>query len=249
MVPRRRMESSQPTPVRIIIADDHPLYRSAVRSTLEKHSGSWEVVAEATDGLEVVELCRSLSPDLVLMDVAMPRMGGLEATRALKDELPRTIVLIMTALEEPDHLAEALRAGAAGYVIKTAPAQQIVGAVRQALDGEYPLNHEVAKRLLLDLVNEEHKERLPSQRTPESPPIGAEYRPEALPSSLSAREVEVLRLVARGQTNQQIAENLLLSVSTVKKHVRQIISKLGVSDRTQAAIRALELGLRLERDE
>ena len=244
------MESSQPTPPRIIIADDHPLYRSAVRSTLEEHSGSWEVVAEAADGLEVVELCRSLSPDLVLMDVAMPRMGGLEATRALKEVLPRTIVLIMTALEEPDYLAEALQAGAAGYITKTAPSQQIVGAVRQALDGEYPLNQEVAKRLLLDLIDEEHKERRPpSQRAPERRPIGGEYPPEALPSSLSAREVEVLRLVARGQTNQQIAENLLLSVSTVKKHVRQIISKLEVSDRTQAAIRALELGLRPERDE
>ncbi len=234
------MESSQPTPPRIIIADDHPLYRSAVRSTLEEHSGSWEVVAEAADGLEVVELCRSLSPDLVLMDVAMPRMGGLEATRALKEVLPRTIVLIMTALEEPDYLAKALQAGAAGYITKTAPSQQIVGAVRQALDGEYPLNQEVAKRLLLDLIDEEHKERRP---------VGGEYPIEALPSSLSAREVEVLRLVARGQTNQQIAENLLLSVSTVKKHVRQIISKLEVSDRTQAAIRALELGLRPERDE
>ncbi len=244
------MESSQPTPPRIIIADDHPLYRSAVRSTLEEHSGSWEVVAEAADGLEVVELCRSLSPDLVLMDVAMPRMGGLEATRALKEVLPRTIVLIMTALEEPDYLAEALQAGAAGYITKTAPSQQIVDAVRQALDGEYPLNQEVAKRLLLDLIDEEHKERRPPlQRTPERRPIGGEYPRAALPSSLSAREVEVLRLVARGQTNQQIAENLLLSVSTVKKHVRQIISKLEVSDRTQAAIRALELGLRPERDE
>ena len=242
------MESRQPTPAQIIIADDHPLYRSAVRGTLEEYSGSWEVVAEAADGLEALELCRSSRPDLVLMDVGMPRMGGLEATRAIKQELPRTIVLIMTALEEPDHLAEALRAGAAGYVTKTAPPQQIVEAVRQALDGEYPLNHEIAKRLLLDLVDEEHKERRPSQSTPESPLIGGEYAGEALPSSLSAREVEVLRLVARGQTNQQIAENLLLSVSTVKKHVRQIISKLGVSDRTQAAIQALELGLRPDRD-
>jgi DNA-binding NarL/FixJ family response regulator len=243
------MESSQPTPARLIIADDHPLYRSAVRSTLEEHLGSWEVVAEAADGLEVVELCRSLSPDLVLMDVAMPMMSGLEATRTVKEELPRTIVLMMTALEEPDYLAEALRAGAAGYVTKTAPPQQIVGAVRQALDGEYPLNHEVAKRLLLNLVDEEQKEGRSARTASESHPIGGEHPREALPSSLSAREVEVLRLVSRGQTNQQIAENLLLSVSTVKKHVRQIISKLGVSDRTQAAIRALELGLRPERDE
>ncbi len=243
------MEPRQPTPAQIIIADDHPLYRSAVRGTLEEHSGSWEVVAEAADGLEALDLCRSSRPDLVLMDVGMPRMGGLEATRAIKEELPRTIVLIMTALEEPDHLAEALRAGAAGYVTKTAPPQQIIGAVRQALDGEYPLNHEVAKRLLLDLLHKEPEEGQSARTDPESPPVGGEYAPEALPSSLSAREVEVLRPVARGQTNQQIAENLLLSVSTVKKHVRQIISKLEVSDRTQAAIRALELGLRPERDE
>src|SRR3712207_6408756 len=147
------MEASQPTPARLIIADDHPLYRSAVSRTLEEHSSLWEVVAEAADGLEALELCRSSRPDLVLMDVGMPRMGGLAATRAIKEELPLTIVLIMTALEEPDNLAEALRAGAAGYVTKTAAPQQIIGAVQQVLDGEYPLNQEVAKRLLLDLVD------------------------------------------------------------------------------------------------
>lgn len=128
------------------------------------------MVAEAADGLEALELCRSFAPDLVLMDVGMPRMGGLEATRAIKRELPHTIVLIMTALEDPGHLAEALRAGAAGYVTKTASPRQIIGAVREALDGEYPLNQEVAKRLLLELVDKEREGRpagpgeLPAQR-------------------------------------------------------------------------------------
>lgn len=240
------METREPTAARIILADDHPLFRSAVRDTLEKHSGSLEVVAEAADGLEALQLCRSFRPDLVMMDVGMPTMGGLEAARAIKRELPRTIVLIMTALEDPDHLAEALRAGAAGYVTKTASPQQIIGAVREALGGEYPLNQEVAKRLLLELVDEGREG--PTPNAPESFPPSGRYAREALPPSLSAREVEVLRLVARGQTNQQIAENLLISVSTVKKHVRQVISKLGVSDRTQAAVRAIESGMRPDRD-
>jgi DNA-binding NarL/FixJ family response regulator len=125
----KKMETGEPTPARIIAADDHPLFRSAVRTLLEGLD-SLEVVAEASDGQQALELCRSLRPDLILMDVRMPRMDGLEATRAIKGELPRTIVLIMTALEEPDHLAQALRAGAAGYVTKIAGPQQIVGAVR-----------------------------------------------------------------------------------------------------------------------
>jgi DNA-binding NarL/FixJ family response regulator len=237
----------EPTAARIIVADDHPLFRSAVRDALEHHPGSFEVVAEAADGVEALELCRRFGPDVVLMDVGMPKLGGLEATRAIKRELPRTIVLIMTALEEPDRLAEALRAGAAGYITKTAFPQQVVGAIHEALDGEYPLNQEVAKRLLLNLVDEEREER-PEPTAPESPHPSGRYPGEALPASLSAREAEVLRLVARGQTNQQIAQNLLISVSTVKKHVRQVISKLGVSDRTQAAVRAVELGMHPARD-
>ncbi len=241
------METREPTAARIILADDHPLFRSAVRDTLEKHSGSLEVVAEAADGLEALQLCRNFRPDLVMMDVGMPAMSGLEAARAIRRELPRTIVLIMTALEEPDRLAEALRAGAAGYVTKTAFPQQVVGAIHEALDGEYPLNQEVAKRLLLNLVDEEREER-PEPTAPETPHLSGRYPGETLPASLSAREAEVLRLVARGQTNQQIAQNLLISVSTVKKHVRQVISKLGVSDRTQAAVRAVELGMHPDRD-
>jgi DNA-binding NarL/FixJ family response regulator len=244
------MESGEPTPARIIVADDHPLFRWAMRTLLEKHSDSLEVVAEATDGQEALELSRSFRPELVLMDVRMPRMDGLEATRAIKGELPRTIVLMMSDSEEPAHLAEAIKAGAAGYVLKSASPQQITDAIRRALDGESPLNQEVAMRLLLSLMTQERKEeqRLSDVALEESPSVGGK-RPqeEALPSSLTGREVEVLRLMARGQTNKEIAQNLFISVGTVKKHVHHIIDKLGVSDRTQAVVRAFEEGLVSER--
>ena len=142
---------------RIMIADDHPLWCSGLRSLLES-SDSFEVVAEATDGQQALELALSLKPDLVLMDVWMPRMGGLEATRAIKRELPQTVVLMMTASEEPNHLAEAIKAGAAGYLLKSAPAHQITHAIRAALDGEATLNQEIARRLILDLMDEQSKE-------------------------------------------------------------------------------------------
>jgi DNA-binding NarL/FixJ family response regulator len=210
------------------------------------------VVAEATDGQQALELARTLKPDLVLMDVMMPKMDGLEATRAIKRQLPQTIVLMMTASEEPNHLAEAIKAGAAGYVLKRAPANQITDAIRAALDGEATLNQEIARRLILDLVDEQYKEEQSSSDvvTPGgSLAFDDEHTQgeDTLPSSLSAREVEVLRLLMRGLSNQQIARNLLISTSTAKKHVRRIISKLGVSDRTQAAVRAIELGLRPQR--
>jgi DNA-binding NarL/FixJ family response regulator len=238
---------------RIIIADDHPLWCSGLRGLLENSDSLMEVVAEASDGQQAVELARTLKPDLVLMDVWMPRMGGLEATRAIKRELPRTVVLMLTASEEPNHLAEAIKAGAAGYVLKSAPAPQITNAIRAALDGEATLNQEVARRLILDLMDEQSKEERPPSDVviPKGAPDLGEKQPQGegiLPSSLTQRETEILRLLMRGLTNQQIARNLLISTSTVKKHVRRIISKLGVSDRTQAAVRAIELGLHPERN-
>src|SRR3712207_4501824 len=157
------------------------------------------------------------------MDVWTPTMDGLEATRAIKAELPRTIVLVLTAMEEPNYLLEALKAGAAGYVLKSASVAEIIAAVRKVLIGESPLDQETATRLLMRLAHEAPKEEDAQEET-------------TLPGSLSPRETEVLRLTAQGRTNQQIARALLISISTVKKHVRSVISKLGVSDRTQAAL-------------
>jgi DNA-binding NarL/FixJ family response regulator len=233
-------------PARIVIADDHPLFRSALRTLLEG-SEEVEVIAEATDGKETLRLSRRLRPDLVLMDVIMPKMDGVAATRAIKAELPRTVVLVMTASEDSEHLLSALRVGAGGYVLKSADPERITEAVRKALEGEFPLDQEVAKRLLLRLSQEKQEKRQEEEwvsPVPEPPTTQERGAPPAAANrELSPREAEVLRLIAHGRTNEQIARELLLSTSTVKNHVGRILSKLGASDRTQAAIMAIEMGL------
>jgi DNA-binding NarL/FixJ family response regulator len=231
-------------PARIVVADDHPLFRSALRALLEG-SEEAEVIAEATDGKETLELSRRLEPDLVLMDVIMPKMDGVAATRAIKAELPRTVVLVMTASEDSEHLLSALRAGAGGYVLKSADPEQIIEAVRKALERKVPLDEEVGKRLLLRLSQEKHERQeeqvslAPEARSAQ----GRRTPPAAANTELSPREVEILRLIAHGRTNEQIARELHLSTSTVKNQVHRILSKLGASDRTQAVVMAIEMGL------
>ncbi len=190
------------------------------------------VVGEAADGWETVELCRRVRPELVLMDLWMTRMDGFEATRDIKREFPSTIVLVLSALEEPEYLLEALKAGASGYVSKHVTPQQIVGAIRRVLEGECPLNQEVAMQLLMRLIEEKQQKKEQQKERAESRP--------SLSMLLSPREVEVLELLVGGRSNQQIASDLSISTSTVKNHVHRIISKLGVSDRVQAAILAIE---------
>lgn len=223
---KQQRSETKSGPSRLVIADDHPLFRAAIREMLRE----WPdlvVVGEADDGREAVELCRRLRPELVLMDLHMPEMDGFEATREIKRESPSTIVLALTALEEPDSLLEALKAGASGYVLKHMEPQVIVGAIRRGLGGESPLNQEVAMQLLLRLIEEKQRKDRPAPRPSVSTP-------------LSPREVEVLELIVRGQSNKQIASELSISMSTVKNHVHRIITKLGVSDRVQAAILAIE---------
>jgi DNA-binding NarL/FixJ family response regulator len=278
---------------RLLIADDHALVREGLRTMLSGEVGI-EVIAEANDGRQALTLCRELRPDLVLMDVRMPVMDGLEATKRIKQEMPKTSVMMVTMHENPDYLFEAVKAGAAGYVLKDASGERLLGAVRRTLEGESPLNQELAMQLLVRLSresggsSEEGTGERPGEgsgraspgvsgRTPEEgsrkegEPLLA--RPDATGSetsqpeathpgahqagssrsgqsrgteemeSLTPREIEVLRLLSQGQTNPQIAQNLLVSRGTVKIHVQHIISKLGVSDRTQAAVRAIEAGL------
>ena len=186
-----------------------------------------EVVGEAATGREAVDLTRKLEPDLVLMDIRMPDLDGLAATRVIKEELPRTSILIVTLSEDPDYLMEALRVGAAGFVLKDASRREVVLAVRQVLTGESPLDPKLSAQLIRRLAGQ----------------ASAKERPAARGDDLTPRELEVLRLVAEGKTNAEIAQNLFVSVGTVKVHVERIIDKLGVSDRTQAAVRAVELGL------
>jgi len=216
---------------RLILADDHHLLRRGFRSLLSNEPGL-EVVGEASNGLQAIEMCRHLEPDLILMDVRMPEMDGITATRRIKNEQPGVGVLMVTMHENPDYLFEALDAGAAGYVLKDAPADRLISAVHRTLNGESPLNQELATLLLRRLADEKLR-MLHADAKNNAPSVGA----------LTPRETEVLALLTTGQTNQQIAESLNISKGTAKVHVERIIRKLEVSDRTQAAVRAIELGL------
>jgi DNA-binding NarL/FixJ family response regulator len=214
---------------RIAIVDDHDFMRETMTDMLSDEP-DLTVVGVAADGREAIELCRSARPDLVLMDVRMPHMDGLTATREIKRQLPTTSVLMVTMHENTDYLLEALRAGAAGYVLKDATRNELTSAVRGVLSGESPVDSELATRLLRRLAAED-------------PGGAAGARNGGGNHSLTPREVEVLGLMAEGQTNRQIAQSFVISVGTVKNHVEHIIAKLGVSDRTQAVVRALETGI------
>jgi DNA-binding NarL/FixJ family response regulator len=228
-------------PARLIIVDDYALVRRGLGSMLAGEP-DLEVSGEAANGREALELCRRLKPELVLMDVTMPEMDGLEATWAIKRELPTTSVIIVTIHANPDYLFEALKAGAAGYVLKDATLEEVLTAVRQVLGGEFPLDPVLAARLLRRLARENNKER-PGGGPPSEEPLKSPEFLQPFAAELTRREIEVLRLLAQGHTNREIAQNLVLSSGTVKVHVQRIIRKLGVSDRTQAAVRATELGL------
>ena len=241
------MKGEASSPARLLIADDHVLVREGIRTLLTSEP-DLKIIGEAVDGREALELCRELCPDLVLMDVRMPKMDGLEATRAIKEERPQTSVLVVTNHQNPEYLLEAVRAGAAGYVLKEATKHELLEAVRKVLSGESPLNQMLAMRLLRRLADEVDR------KTEQPVPKLAEKRheealPEALPEALSPRELDVLRLLAQGQTNRQVSQNLSVAVATVKNHVQHIISKLDVSDRTQAAVKAIQLGLIYDREE
>jgi DNA-binding NarL/FixJ family response regulator len=227
------LEEKQTRPMRIIITDDHALVRDGLRSMLDDEPGL-EVVGDAANGQEALELCRSLRPDLVLMDLRMPEMDGLEATRLIKQELPSISILMVTMHENPDYLLEALSAGAAGYVLKAASGDRLVNAINRTLKGESPLNQELAAQLLRRIGDKKRKEA--------QPPPQPERRGDSS-EALTPRETEVLALLAQGQSNREIARTLTISRATVKVHVERIIRKLKVSDRTQAAVRAIEQGL------
>jgi DNA-binding NarL/FixJ family response regulator len=174
------------------------------------------------------------------MDVTMPTMNGIEATRAIKRELPTTIVLMLSAFENPEFLLEALRAGASGYVLKHASAQQITQAIHKVLEGEFSLNHGVAVHLLRRIIEEDERSASGGERPSKDK---ARLGLPVLSETLSEREIAILRLMAKGQSNQQIARSLWVSVSTVKRNVKHIITALGASDRIQAIRLAIELDL------
>jgi DNA-binding NarL/FixJ family response regulator len=214
-------------PLRILIVDDETPARRRLRELLDDCAAALPliVVGEAANGRDALALCRRLEPDLVLMDVRMPQLNGLATTRAIKQQYPQISVIIVTMYENPEYLMDAMKAGAAGYILKDATRAEVLAALRQVLRGESILSPELAGQLLRSLTDETARQRVMA------------------PDQLTAREHEVLRHMARGQSNREIGRQLGISAATVKVHVERVIAKLGVSDRTQAAVRAVELGL------
>jgi len=215
----------------LTIVDDHKLARESLQDMLADEP-SIEIVGEASNGQEALTLCSRVQPDLVLMDVRMPNMDGLEATREIKRRYPRVAVLMLTMHENPDYLLQALKAGAAGYILKDAFQEEVINAVLQVREGEFPMDARLSGRLLRRLATE--------SRGPDNQPSPGGVIDHTI-QPLTAREIEVLALVRLGHANRQVARELFISLGTVKRHVEHIIAKLGVSDRTQAVVRALEL--------
>jgi len=207
--------------IRVLVVDDHAVVREGLRAFLELQVGI-EVVGEAADGEEALTAADRLRPDVVLLDLVMPRLDGVRALRALRERLPGARVIVLTSFLDDDKLLPALRAGAAGYLLKNAEPQELVRAVRVAHAGEALLDPVVAARLVESLAAGEQDEPL---------------------DRLTPREREVLVLIGHGFPNKQIAQRLDVSEKTVKTHVGRLLAKLGVDDRTQAAVLAVRAGL------
>ena len=208
-------------PIRVLVVDDHGVVREGLRGFLELQEGI-EVVGEAVDGEDAIEAATRLRPDVILMDLVMPRLDGVAAMRSLRESVPAARVIVLTSFLDDDKLLPALRAGAAGYLLKNAEPQELLRAVRAAHAGEVLLDPVVAARLVDTLAADGGREPL---------------------DRLTPREREVLVLIARGFPNKRIALELTLSEKTVKTHVGHVLAKLGVSDRTQAAVVAVRAGL------
>jgi NarL family two-component system response regulator LiaR len=210
---------------RIMLADDHPLLRQALRDVLEKQP-DFEVIAEAGDGEEAVRLATELLPDVVIMDISMPVLNGLEATKQIKESCPLTAVLVLTVHSDSEHILSILRAGASGYLTKSVYGDEVIHAVRALVSGETVLSPAVSKQIF--------KYAFQHSTKPKNLGMG---------NSLSAREIEVLNLAARGISNQDIADRLGLSLRTVKGYLADLFLKLNVASRTEAVIIGLRKGI------
>lgn len=214
-------------PIRILIVDDHTLFRSGIKLVLQRHEG-FEVVGEAGDGLEGVKRAVQLKPDVVLLDLHMPGIGGLEALRLLKEDIPETQVVMLTVSEDAEDLLETLRAGARGYLLKNIDTEFLLESIRRAAQGESVMSPQIAHKLADSL-------RAPYR---ESAVVA-----EANPGKLSPREREIIVMLAHGASNKEIARVLNLSESTIKIHVQGILRKLNIAKRVQAAVYAVAHGL------
>lgn len=210
-------------PIRVVLADDHAVVRKGIREFLEQ-SGDISVVAEATDGSEAIDLIAEHQPDVAVLDIRMPSLTGIEATRRIKAEYPGVRVLILTAYDDDPYVFALLQAGASGYILKTADSTELVQAVRAVHRGESALDPAVAQKVVQQLTS--------------GRPLGA----QATVETLTDRELEVLRLAARGMTNKAIGQDLGISDRTVQGHLANIYGKLNANSRTEAVTEALKQG-------
>jgi DNA-binding NarL/FixJ family response regulator len=213
--------------IKLILVDDQRLMREGLRTLLELEP-DMEIAGEAEDGLEALELYASLQPQVVLMDIRMPKLDGVEATRRLLQRWPEARVMILTTFDDDALVFEGLRAGALGYLLKDVSGAELADAIRKVAEGGALIEPSIARKVLAEFSRLAEPARSPA---------------EQLPEPLSERELEVLRLLAQGASNKQIASQLYLAEGTVKNYISSIFDKLGVEDRTQAALRARELRL------
>jgi len=214
--------------IRVILADDQALFREGLDTLLSVHKDI-EIVGQASNGQEAVDLALRVHPDVILMDMQMPILNGIGATRRLKQSLPECRVIMLTTFNDNESVFDALRAGAVGYLLKDVGSAQLAESIRATSRGESILDPSVAAKVVAEFSRV--SSMVPSTSS------------EVLPEPLSEREIELLSLLASGSSNKEIAETLFITEGTVKNHVTHILGKLGVRDRTQAALRAKELGL------
>ena len=216
--------------INVLLADDHPVVREGLRTMLAT-TPDIEVVAEASDGLDAIEKANEHRPNVILMDIRMPNLDGLEATRRIKSRLKSTSIIVLTIYDNDAYIVDAVRAGAGGYMLKDASKELLIHAIRAVNSGGMLIKTSLLREAMLSLANV-------TDNQSKVKPIDA----TAL-KGLTARECDVLRLVIEGQSNKEIGRALSISEDTAKKHVQTILSKLGVSDRTQAAVKAVRAGL------
>ncbi len=212
--------------LRILLVDDHVLFRKGVTALLSSRQ-DMQVVGEAGDGLEAIALARGTLPDVILMDIGMPKCDGLEATRRIKREMPYAKIVMLTVSDEDQHLFEAIKSGAQGYLLKNLEPYQLYDMLESISRGEAPLSGAMAAKILEEFTR---------------PDPGSAQEPEAR-DELTTREIDVLELVAEGKTNKEIASTLVISENTVKIHLRNILEKLHLQNRIQAAVYAVRQGL------
>ena len=214
-------------PIHLMIVDDQKLMREGLRTLLELEGG-FEVVAEAGDGQAALDAYAELQPDVVLMDIRMPGMDGVEATRRLHEKWPNASVIILTTFNDDAYVFEALRVGALGYLLKDLSGHELANAVQTVANGGVLIDPSVARKVVAEFA----------RLTPSTRPIN-----DGLPDPLTERELDVLRLLAEGMSNREIGNKLSLTEGTVKNYVTNVLQKIGARDRTQAALRGRELGL------